>query len=105
MGFDEERVHRGTSCVGFDLNALLSWLCPDGETIPAEQASAASRCVAFFCGTKLWGDGDTVLCGGVVVCRAREQYWVHGDVLFFPYFLRGRDATSPSLAGVFPTTT
>lgn len=43
MGFKEEHVHRGTSCVGFDLNALLSWLCehPDGGgSTPAEQASA-----------------------------------------------------------------
>ncbi|CAN0520394.1 unnamed protein product, partial [Ectocarpus sp. 8 AP-2014] len=45
MGFQEEHVHRGTSCVGFDLNALLSWLFehPDGGVTPAEQASAAAR--------------------------------------------------------------
>ncbi|CAM9178065.1 unnamed protein product, partial [Scytosiphon promiscuus] len=44
MGFQEEHVHRGTSCVGFDLNALLSWLVdhPDGGSTPAEQASAAA---------------------------------------------------------------
>ncbi|CBN74776.1 Heat shock protein 40 like protein/ DnaJ domain containing protein [Ectocarpus siliculosus] len=44
MGFQEEHVHRGTSCVGFDLNALLSWLFehPDGGVTPAEQASAAA---------------------------------------------------------------
>ncbi|CAM9580793.1 unnamed protein product [Ectocarpus fasciculatus] len=44
MGFQEEHVHRGTSCVGFDLNALLSWLFehPDGGATPAEQASAAA---------------------------------------------------------------
>lgn len=46
MGFQEKHVHRGTSCVGFDLNALLSWLVdhPDGGTTPAEQhASAGAR--------------------------------------------------------------
>lgn len=49
MGFQEEHVHRGTSCVGFDLNALLSWLVdhPDGGSTPAEQASAAARSVGF----------------------------------------------------------
>lgn len=52
MGFQEEHVHRGTACVGFDLNALLSWLVdhPDGGTTPAEQASAAARCGLGFVG-------------------------------------------------------
>lgn len=52
MGFQEEHVHRGTACVGFDLNALLSWLVdhPDGGSTPAEQASASARCGCGFAG-------------------------------------------------------
>lgn len=62
MGFKEEHIHRGTSCVGFDLNALLSWLFehPDGGSTPAEQASAAARCAFLARSARSVGDRTSV---------------------------------------------